>query len=146
MTTAPRKPTTPAPSSSPPAPAVEEEQITAGLAAMLDLAYGLQPAGIKRISQGTATDNFAVTDQSGQQHFAKIYRTREPQALELERASIELSEYTAGGSVATARATRSLDHKLIATHGHMPMSLWSYVTHTETAEGTLAGARWASAG
>ncbi|MFI1530803.1 phosphotransferase enzyme family protein [Streptomyces griseus] len=147
MSTAPRNPAiTPAPSSSPPDPAAEEEQITAGLAATLELAYGLQPAGIKRIPEGTATDNFAVTDQSGQRHFAKVYRTREAQALELELASIELSEYAADGSVATARATRSLDHTLIATDGHMPMSLWSYVTHTETAEGTLAGARWASAG
>ncbi|MFI1226184.1 MULTISPECIES: phosphotransferase enzyme family protein [unclassified Streptomyces] len=146
MSTASRQPaTTPAPTSSPPDPAVEEEQVAA-LAATLELAYGLLPAGIKRIPEGTATDNFAVVDQSGQRHFAKVYRTRELRALELELASIELSEYAADGRVAAARATRSRDHQLIATHGHVPMSLWSYVTHTETAEGTLAGARWASAG
>ncbi|MDF3140989.1 MULTISPECIES: phosphotransferase [unclassified Streptomyces] len=121
----------------------EREQIMA-VADTLVLAYGLHPADIARIPEGTATDNYAIVDQTGRRHFAKVYRTREH--LELERASVELSEYAADGGVATARATRTLEHELIATHSRVPMSLWSYVPHTETAEGTLTGARWAAAG
>ncbi|MFJ7416265.1 phosphotransferase enzyme family protein [Streptomyces sp. NPDC098077] len=125
------------------AEASEEEQITA-IAATLVLAYGLHPADITRIPEGTATDNYAVVDQAGRRHFAKVYRTREH--LVLERASVELSEYCADGGVATARATRTREHELIATRGRLPMSLWSYVPHTETAEGGMTGARWAAVG
>ncbi|MFI0813827.1 phosphotransferase enzyme family protein [Streptomyces echinatus] len=121
----------------------EGEQIKA-VADTLVLAYGLHPADITRIPEGTATDNYAVVDQAGQRHFAKVYRTREH--LDLERASVELSEYCADGGVATARATRTREHELIATHGRLPMSLWSYVPHTATAEGGLRGARWAAVG
>lgn len=120
-----------------------QEQITA-LADTLVLSYGLHSAEITRIPEGTATDNYAVVDQTGRRHFVKIYSARSN--LDLDRASIELSEYAADGGVATARATRTREHELIATHGRLPMSLWSYVTHTETAEGTLAGARWAAVG
>ncbi|MEU5159632.1 phosphotransferase [Streptomyces sp. NPDC020875] len=121
----------------------EEEQITA-VAATLMLAYGLHPADITRIPEGTATDNYAVVDQEGRRHFAKVYRTREH--LHPERTSVELSEYCADGGVATARATRTREHELIQAHGPLPMSLWSYVPHTASAEGGLAGARWAAAG
>lgn len=121
----------------------EGEQITA-VADTLVLAYGLHPAEITRIPEGTATDNYAIVDQTGQRHFAKVYRTREH--LDLERASVELSEYAADGGVATARATRTREHELLETHGRLPMSLWSYVPHTETAEGNLTGARWAAVG
>ncbi|MFF8096228.1 hypothetical protein [Streptomyces sp. NPDC016675] len=108
------------------------------------LAYELHSADITRIPEGTATDNYAVVDQAGRRHFAKVYRTREH--LDLERASVELSEYCADGGVATARATRAREHELIETHGRLPMSLWSYVPHTATAEGGLRGARYASVG
>ncbi|MFE6977134.1 phosphotransferase enzyme family protein [Streptomyces sp. NPDC057682] len=128
---------------SPPGPIAEEEQIKA-LTDTLVLAYGLRPADITRIPEGTATDNFAVVDQTGRQYFAKVYRDREH--LDLERASVELSEYCANGGVATARATRTREHELLATRGRRPMSLWSYVPHTETGEGTLTGARWAAVG
>ncbi|WP_331752330.1 phosphotransferase [Streptomyces chartreusis] len=121
----------------------EEEQITA-VADTLVLAYRLHPADITRIPEGTATDNYAVVDQAGRRHFAKVYRTREH--LDLERTSVELSEYCADGGVATARATRTREHELIETHARLPMSLWSYVPHTATAEGGLAGARWAAVG
>ncbi|MBL1115265.1 phosphotransferase [Streptomyces sp. 110] len=110
----------------------------------LVLAYGLHPAKISRIPEGTATDNYVIVNQTGQRHFAKVYRTREH--LVLERASVELSEYAADGGVATARATRTREHELIETHGRVPMSLWSYVAHTETAEGNLTAARWAAVG
>lgn len=136
---APKPPAAP----SPPGRTAEEEQITA-VAATLVLAYGLHPADITRILEGTATDNYAVVDQAGRRHFAKVYRTREH--LDLERASVELSEYCADGGVATARATRTREHELIATHGRLPMSLWSYAPHTASAEGGLTGARWAAAG
>ncbi|MYR59582.1 aminoglycoside phosphotransferase, partial [Streptomyces sp. SID625] len=121
----------------------EREQIRA-LADTLVRAYGLHPAEITRIPEGTATDNYAIVDQTGQRHFAKVYRTREH--LDRERASVELSEFAADGGVATARATRTREHDLLETHGRLPMSLWSYVPHTATAEGGLAGARWAAAG
>ncbi|MFE8941087.1 phosphotransferase enzyme family protein [Streptomyces sp. NPDC007872] len=122
----------------------EGEQIMA-VADTLVLAYGLHPADITRIPEGTATDNYAVVDQTGRRHFAKVYRTRKH--LDLERASVELSEYCADGGVATARATRTREHELIETHdGRLPMSLWSYVPHTATAEGGLRGARWAAVG
>ncbi|MFD5586699.1 phosphotransferase enzyme family protein [Streptomyces sp. NPDC127063] len=114
------------------------------IADTLVIAYGLHPAEITRIPEGTATDNYAVVDQAGLRHFAKVYRTREH--LDLERTSVELSEYCAAGGVATARATRTREHELIATHGRLPISLWSYVPHTATAEGGLRGARWAAAG
>ncbi|MFK0142671.1 phosphotransferase enzyme family protein [Streptomyces murinus] len=121
----------------------EGEQIRA-LADTLVHAYGLHPAEITRVPEGTATDNYAIVDQTGQRHFAKVYRTREH--VDLERASVELSEFAADGGVATARATRTREHELLETHGRLPMSLWSYVPHTATAEGGLAGARWAAVG
>ncbi|MFD7537503.1 phosphotransferase enzyme family protein [Streptomyces sp. NPDC059819] len=120
-----------------------EERLTT-LADTLMLAYGLAPAELSRIPEGTATDNYSVVDQQGRRHFAKVYRTREH--LDLERASVELSEYCADGGVATARATRTREHELLETDGRLPMSLWSYVPHTATAEGGLTGARWAAAG
>lgn len=114
------------------------------IADTLVLAYGLHPAEIARIPEGTATDNYAIVDRTGRRYFAKVYRDRD--RLDLDRASVELSEFAADGGVATARATRTREHELIETHGRLPMSLWSYVPHTETAEGTLAGARWAAVG
>ncbi|MGY3676629.1 phosphotransferase enzyme family protein [Streptomyces sp. TE33382] len=120
-----------------------QEQIMAVAEALVH-AYGLHPAEISRIPEGTATDNYAVVDQTGQRHFAKVYRSREH--LDLERASVELSEYCADGEVATARAIRTRKYELLETHGRLPMSLWSYVPHTETAEGNLTGARWAAVG
>ncbi|MDH6128821.1 aminoglycoside phosphotransferase family protein [Kitasatospora sp. GP82] len=144
MSTASRQPATaPAAAPSTPGRTAEEEQITA-VADTLVLAYGLHPAEITRIPEGTATDNYAVVDRTGRWYFAKVYRGQD--RLALERASVELSEYAADGGVATARAIRTRGHELIETHGRLPMSLWSYVPHTETAEGTLRGARWAAAG
>lgn len=144
MSTASHQPA-PKPGAAPSAPGrtAEGEQIMA-VADTLVLAYGLHPADITRIPEGTATDNYAVVDQAGRRHFAKVYRTREH--LDLERASVELSEYCADGGVATARAARTREHKLIEAHGRQPMSLWSYVPHTATAEGGLRGARWAAIG
>ncbi|GGZ95111.1 hypothetical protein GCM10010389_37540 [Streptomyces echinoruber] len=144
MSTASHQPATkPVAAPSTPGRTAEGEQLMA-IADTLVLAYGLHPAEIARIPEGTSTDNFAVVDQTGRRHFVKVYRTRDN--LALERTSVELSEYAADGGVATARATRTREHELIATHGRLPMSLWSYVPHTETAEGTLTGARWAAAG
>lgn len=144
MSTASHQPATKAATApSTPGRTAEAEQIRA-LADTLVLAYGLRPAEITRIPEGTATDNYAVVDEAGRRHFAKVYRIREH--LDLERASVELSEYCADGGVATARATRTRDHELIETRGRLPMSLWSYVPHTATAEGGLAGARWAAVG
>ncbi|MEJ8640133.1 phosphotransferase [Streptomyces sp. MS2.AVA.5] len=144
MSTASHQPATkPVAAPSTPGPTAEEEQITA-VAGTLVLAYGLHPADITRIPEGTATDNYAIVDQTGQRHFAKVYRTREH--LDLERAAVELSKYAADGGIATALAIRTREHELIETHGRLPMSLWSYVPHTETAEGNLTGARWAAVG
>ncbi|WP_234378489.1 phosphotransferase enzyme family protein [Streptomyces sp. H036] len=144
MSTASQQPAgNPVVAPSAPGRTAEGEQITA-IADTLELAYGLHPAEITRIPEGTATDNYAVADETGRRHFAKVYRTREH--LELERTSVELSEYCADGGVATARATRTREHELIATHGRLPMSLWSYVPHTATAEGGLRGARYAGVG
>ncbi|MFJ5071559.1 phosphotransferase enzyme family protein [Kitasatospora sp. NPDC088556] len=126
-----------------PSTAGAPEQIAA-LTDTLVLEYGLHPAEITRIPEGTATDNYAIVDQAGRQHFGKVYRTCSN--LDQELASVKLSEYAADGGVATARVTRTREHDLIAAHGRVPMSLWSYVPHTETAEGTLTGARWAAVG
>ncbi|WP_446044875.1 phosphotransferase enzyme family protein [Streptomyces olivaceus] len=145
MSTASQQPASkPLAAPSPPGRTAEKEQITAAVAATLVLAYGLHPADITRIPEGTATDNYLVVDQAGRRHFAKVYRTRDH--LDLERASIELSEYCADGGVATARATRTREHELIETNGRLPMSLWSYAPHTASAEGGLTGARWAAVG
>ncbi|MGW2476994.1 phosphotransferase enzyme family protein [Streptomyces sp. NPDC001665] len=130
---------------SPPGHAAEEEQINA-LAATLVRAYGLHPADITRIPEGTATDNYAVVDQAGRRHFAKVYRSLDQKHLDLERASVELSEFCADGGVATARAIRTREHELTETHGRLPMSLWSYVPNTASAEGGLKDARWAAVG
>ncbi|GHH79010.1 hypothetical protein GCM10018781_56050 [Kitasatospora indigofera] len=144
MSTASHQPATkPVAAPSTPGRTAEGAQITA-VADTLVLAYGLRPAEITRIPEGTATDNYAIVDQTGCRHFAKVYRGRD--RLDLDRASVELSEYAADGGVATARATRTREHELLATHGRLPMSLWSYVPHTETAEGNLTGARWAAVG
>ncbi|WP_435260461.1 hypothetical protein [Streptomyces sp. 1222.5] len=112
------------------------------VATPLVLAYELHSADITRIPEGTATDNYAVVDQAGRRHFAKVYRTREH--LDLELAPVELSEYCADGGVATARATHMREHKLIATRGPRLMSLGPYVPHTATAEGGLRGTRRAA--
>lgn len=144
MSTASHQPATnPVAVPSPPGRAAEGAKIKA-VADTLVLAYGLRPVDITRIPEGTATDNFAVVDQAGRWHFAKVYRTREH--LDLERASVALSEYCADGGVATARATRTRELELIATQGPLPLSLWSYVPHTATGEGGLRGARWAAVG
>ncbi|MFF5488747.1 phosphotransferase enzyme family protein [Streptomyces virginiae] len=145
MSTASHQPRLGSPTETVAAPSTpgEQEQIMA-VADTLVLGYGLHPAEITRIPEGTATDNYAIVDQTGRRHFVKVYRTRS--SLDLELASVELSEYAADGGVATARATRTREHELIATQGRLPISLWSYVPHTETAEGTLTGARWAAVG
>ncbi|MFF7176756.1 phosphotransferase enzyme family protein [Streptomyces pseudovenezuelae] len=144
MSTASQQPASkPLAAPSPPGRTAEKEQITA-IASTLVLAYGLHPADITRIPEGTATDNYSVVDQAGRRHFVKVYRTRDH--LDLERASIELSEYCAEGGVATARATRTRECELVETHGRLPMSLWSYAPHTSSAEGGLTGARWAAVG
>ena len=110
-------PPAPKPVAAPSTPGrAEEEQIMA-VAGTLVLAYGLHPADITRIPEGTATDNYAIADQAGQRHFAKVYRTRAREHLELEQTSVELSEYAADGGVATARATRTREHELIAASG-----------------------------
>ncbi|WP_241695324.1 phosphotransferase [Streptomyces sp. C] len=144
MSTASHQPvTSPLPAPSTPGPTAQGEQVKA-VADTLVLEYGMHPADITRIPEGTATDNYAVVDQAGRKHFAKVYRTWEH--LDLERASVDLSEYCAGGGVATARATRTREQELIATRGPLPLSLWSYVPHTATAEGGLRGARWGAVG
>ncbi|MEU6934868.1 hypothetical protein AB0A05_37930 [Streptomyces sp. NPDC046374] len=121
MSTPSQQPATqPVAAPSTPGRTAEGAQIKA-VAHTLVLAYGLHPADITRIPEGTATDNYAVVDRTGRRHFAKVYRTREH--LGLERASVELSEYCADGGVATARATRTREHELIETHGRLPMSL-----------------------
>ncbi|MDT0321411.1 hypothetical protein [Streptomyces millisiae] len=134
MSTASRQPAT-KPVAAPPTPGrtAEGEQIMA-VADTLVLAYGLQPAEISRIPEGTATDNYAVVDQTGQRHFAKVYRTREH--LDLERASVELSEYAADGGVATARATPTREHELIET--------WSCPGLTDTDGLAFYAAAWST--
>ncbi|MCX4804645.1 phosphotransferase [Streptomyces sp. NBC_01214] len=144
MSTASHQPATkPVAGPSTPGRTAEGEQIRA-VASTLVLAYGLNPAEVTRIPEGTSTDNYAIVDQKGRRYFVKVYRTQD--RLDLERASVELSEYAADGGVATARVTRTREHELIEPRGRLPMSLWSYVPHTETAEGNLTGARWAAVG
>jgi Ser/Thr protein kinase RdoA (MazF antagonist) len=120
-----------------------QEQIMA-VADTLAASYGLQPVDITRLQEYTGTDNYAVADQTGRRHVAKVYRDRN--SLTSELASIELSEFAADAGVPTARVAPTVNHELIETHGAVPMSLWAYVPHTETAEGTLTGARWAAVG
>ncbi|MFE7132461.1 hypothetical protein ACFVIM_16545 [Streptomyces sp. NPDC057638] len=68
MSTASHQPAPkPVAATSPHARIAQEEQITA-VAATLVLAYGLHPADITRIPEGTATDNYAVVDQAGRRH------------------------------------------------------------------------------
>ncbi|MDX3117834.1 hypothetical protein [Streptomyces scabiei] len=97
-----RSATIPVAAPSTPGRIAEREQVKAD-ADTLVLAYGLNPADITCVPEGTATDNHAVVDQAGRRHFAKIYRTRKQ--LDLKEASVELSEYAADGGAATARAT-----------------------------------------
>ncbi|MBV9026917.1 MAG: aminoglycoside phosphotransferase, partial [Streptomycetaceae bacterium] len=76
MSTASHQPATkPVATPSTPGRTAEGEQIMA-VADTLVLAYGLHPAAITRIPEGTSTDNYAIVDQTGRRYFVKIYRAR----------------------------------------------------------------------
>ncbi|TCC59766.1 aminoglycoside phosphotransferase [Kribbella pittospori] len=108
----------------------------------LVVAYGIQPAEITKIAAGTATLNFHVTDDEGDQWFAKVYRDRT--VLQHELAAVELAEFARAGGVPVPGVRRTRAGKLIDDAG--PMSLWEYVADAETAEGGLTGDRWQAVG
>lgn len=107
-------------------------------------AYGLKPVDVTQIHAGTATSNFVVTDHSGDQWFAKVYRDRAD--LRRERAAVELAEYARAGAVPVPGLHLTRDGELLADDGPVPMSLWHYVADAEVAEGRLTGARWQAVG
>lgn len=110
----------------------------------LVVAYGIQPAEITRIAAGTATANFHVTDQDGDQWFAKVYRDRT--VLQSELHAVELAEFARAGGVPVPGVRRTRAGQLIDDAGPLPMSLWEYVADAETAEGGLTGGRWQAVG
>lgn len=118
--------------------------MVAAVASALPHSYGLQPAEVTRIPAGTATFNYLVTDRSGGQWFAKVYRDR--RLLRREREAVELAEYARAGQVPVPRVRRTRAGKLVADMGPLPMSLWQYVADAETAEGRLIGGRGQAVG
>lgn len=117
------------------------EQAVAGT---LVVAYGLHPAAVTRIPAGTATVNYLVTDQSGGQWFAKVYRDRT--VIQREQDAVELAEFARAGDVPVPGVRRTLEGQLVAGSGQLPMSLWEYVADAETAESGLTGGRWRAVG
>lgn len=121
----------------------DEQRITA-VAGTLVLAYGIQPAEVTQIPAGTATFNYRVTGRDGEQWFAKVYRDRS--LVEQERAAVELSEFARDGHLPVPPVCRTREGDLVEVRGRLPMSLWPFVPHTQTAEGNVTGARWAAVG
>jgi hypothetical protein len=104
----------------------------------LVFAYGLHPADVTRIPAGTATVNYLVTDHSGGQWFAKVYRDRT--VLQRERDAVELAEFARAGRVPVPEVRRTRDGRLVEDTGPLPMSLWQYIADAETAESGLTEA------
>lgn len=122
----------------------DAEQLVTAVAGTLVLAYGLQPADVTRIPVGTATVNYLITDRSGGQWFAKVYRDRT--VLQQEREAVELAEFARAGQVPVPGVRRTREGKLVEDTGRLPMSLWQYIADAETAEGGLTGCRWQAVG
>jgi hypothetical protein len=120
------------------------EQLVTAVAGTLVLAYGLHPAEVTRIPAGTATINYLVTDHSGGQWFAKVYRDRT--VLQRERDAVELAEFARAGHVPVPGVRRTREGKLVEDTGPLPMSLWQYIADAETAESGLTGGRWQAVG
>jgi len=99
---------------------------------------------ISRIRSGTATDNFLVDAGPGQRWFAKVYRDRS--VLSDELAAIELTSFARSGGVPAPALRPAVTGHRISDDGEIAMSLWEYVEGAETAEGGLAGRRWATVG
>ncbi|TDE13111.1 aminoglycoside phosphotransferase [Jiangella asiatica] len=110
----------------------------------LDLAYGLHVTEATHIPVGTATVNYLVTDRSGDQWFAKVYRDRT--VLQREREAVELAEFARAGQVPIPGVRRTREGKLVEDLGRVPMSVWQYIADAETAEGGLTGDRWQAVG
>lgn len=107
-------------------------------------AYGLQPAEISRIAAGTATDNYRVIDETGDQWFAKVYRDRA--ALERERQAVELAEFARAAGVPVPLVRRTRGGEVIEASDRLTLSVWEFVADAETAEGGLTGRRWPAVG
>jgi Ser/Thr protein kinase RdoA (MazF antagonist) len=114
------------------------------VAGELSVGYDLRPVEVIRIPAGTATINYRVTDDTGGQWFAKVYRDRA--LLERERAAVELAEFARSGQLPVPSVRRTREGELIKDSGPLPMSVWEFVTDAETAEGGLVGRRWPEIG
>lgn len=122
----------------------EAEQPVAAVADALVESYGLRPAQITEHPAGTATANYVVTDCSGEQWFAKVYRDRGTLRQELE--AVELAEFARAGGVPVPELCRTRQGALVDESGRLPMSLWRYIADAESADGGLTGHRWQAVG
>ncbi|WP_405735056.1 aminoglycoside phosphotransferase family protein [Streptomyces sp. NBC_01537] len=122
----------------------DAEMLITTVTGTLTLAYGVHPAEVTQIPAGTATVNYHVTDQTGGEWFAKVYRDRT--ALPRERAAVELAEFARAGHVPVPAVRRTREGDLIEEIGELAMSLWEYVPDAVTAEGGLTARRWPAVG
>jgi homoserine kinase type II len=105
--------------------------------------YGLQAVEITPMPVGPKV-YYRITDTTGLRWFVKTYRDRTvPQQ---EHASIQLAEFARAGDSPVPAVRRTRDGKLVADTARVPMSVWQYVTDTETADGRLTGPRWQTIG
>ncbi|MDH6222746.1 Ser/Thr protein kinase RdoA (MazF antagonist) [Streptomyces pseudovenezuelae] len=120
------------------------EELVALVAGTLSRAYGIQPAQVAQIPEGTNTRNFRVADRDGCLWFAKVYPGH--QLLERELPAVELAEFAREGGAPVPAVLRTREGDLIEARGRVVMSLWTYLPDAETAEGALAGERWPAVG
>lgn len=123
---------------------IGDEELAVMVAATMAMAYGIQPAEVAQIPAGTNTHNYHVSDRSGGEWFAKVYRDRT--ALPDERAAVELAEFARLGHLPVPAVRRTREGDLIEEIGDLAMSLWEYVPDAETAEGGLTAGRWPAVG
>ena len=118
-------------------------QLVGDVADALVAGYGLQPVEVTPIPWGREV-YYLVTDCSGDQWFAKVYRDRA--VLQREQDAAELAEFARAGHVPVPSVHRTRKGKLVEDTGRLPMSLWQYIADAETAEGGLAEPHWQAVG
>lgn len=107
-------------------------------------AYDIEPTRLARIDAGTATDNYAASNDDAPHWFVKVYRNHE--ALLAERQAIELADFARAGGVPVPKLYQARNGELLGQAEGMVMSVWDFVADAVTAEAGLAGKQWSSVG
>lgn len=119
-------------------------ELAALVAGTLHVAYRIQPAEVAQVPSGTNTTNYRVTDRDGRLWFAKVYRDHP--TLQRERAAVELAEFARAAGAPVPAVRRTSEGDLVEARSLVPMSLWTFLPDTDTAEGALTGGRWPAVG